>query len=160
MQIANNTDNFAPIVTARDSYATSERLLGCAPIFAREILRDEGDRNHVVRIVPIEIAASDKWTTQSAQISRGDKQKMAKRRQGSLGVDVICYEDVVEPVVSVHGHSTCKAYRGDPRNSRELVLNLLLNTRDADIIRHMGARNCDAKRLQLNSINEPWVDSC
>src|SRR5215469_4747361 len=101
----------------------------------------------------------DKWRAQSAQVSRGDKQKMAEGRQGPFGVGVICYEDVVEPVISVHGHGTRESNRGDTRNGCELVLNFLLNTRDASIVGHIGIRNRNAKRLQLGRADESWVDA-
>src|SRR5437764_1467651 len=83
---------------------------------------------------------------------------MSKRRSRSLEVSAVLCEDVIKPGVCIHWHSTRESDGGNGGNRGKLVLNLLLHARDAGIVRYIGIRNCNAKRLKLGWTHEPWIN--
>jgi hypothetical protein len=57
VDIADDTDNFAPVVFGADANAFAERGGGVMPMFAGDVFRDDGDGEFLVGVIPGEVAA-------------------------------------------------------------------------------------------------------
>src|SRR5947209_11358673 len=77
IDIAGDSDNLGPIVGRSHSYALTQGLVRTSPVFARQIFRDERYRAFVVQLIPGEIAASHKRSSERSRVPGRNELEMA-----------------------------------------------------------------------------------
>ena len=83
---------------------------------------------------------------------------MAHGRSCSLPICAIFGKDIIKSRILIERDATCECDDGNARNCSELVLNLLLHTRDRAVVSDIGGWNCDAKRLELARAYESRIN--
>src|SRR5262249_9200457 len=95
---------------------------------------------------------------QSREVSGRNENEMAHRWSDSLPICTIFGKNVIKSSILIERDATCERNSGNARNCSELVLNLLLHTRDRIVVSNIGDWNCDAKRLELAGTYESRID--
>src|SRR5207245_6744227 len=70
VNVADDADDFAPVVFGADANALAESRRGIGPVFASHVFRDHSDGNFLVGVVPGDLAAGDQWHSDGTKISR------------------------------------------------------------------------------------------
>src|SRR5207245_5240456 len=119
VNVADEADDFAPVVFGADANALAECRRGIGPVFASHVFRDHSDGNFLEGVVPGDLAAGDQWHSDSAKISRRDELEAAERRKLAFGITAALNEKHIGPALSGHGDFGVDSNRGDSRNPSE-----------------------------------------
>src|SRR5215469_14857211 len=157
VDIADNADNFAPIVDSRDTDALADGVGGRTPVFASEALTHDRHRNLAVDLAPGEGAPSNHRDAQRLEILRTNEVELAKLRSLALASHATLRNDGVLPQVSVHRYGARESDRRDSRKSGKLVANLLFDARNAFIAGDFRTRKFNAKCLCVR-LNKARID--
>src|SRR6266446_2663259 len=103
VNVADDADDFSPVVFGADANALAESRRGIGPILASYVFRNHSDRDFLVGVVPGDLAAGNQWRAESAKISGRDELKAAERRKLAFGVGAVLKEDRIGPALAGHG---------------------------------------------------------
>ena len=103
VNVADDTDDFPPVVLGTDADALAERGRGVVPILASEIFRDHGDGNFLIGVIPGDLTAGHQRRAESAQVFGRNESEGAERRKFALGIGVVLNEDGIVPAPVGHG---------------------------------------------------------
>ena len=158
INIADDADDFPPVVLGADTDALAERCRGVVPILASQIFRDHDDGDFLVGVVPGDFTAGYERRADSVQVFGRNESEGAERRKFTLGIGVVLNEDGIVPASVGHGKHGDDSEGPDARNRCEPAQDLLLRSDDLLILFHHSARNRDAEGLQSGRPDESWID--
>ena len=157
MDVADDADDFAPIIFCADANALAERLRRIAPIFPREIFRNQSHGNPLVSISPSQVASRNQRSAHRRRKAGGDELKPAQRRKLALGVGAAFNKNGIVPSASAHGDYRADARRRDARNRLEPVQDVLFHAHDAFRFFDLRVRDGDAESLQSVRLREAGI---
>src|SRR5437773_1841002 len=158
VNVADDTDDFPPVVLRSDADTFAERRGGIMPKFASNVFRDHGDGNFLVGVVPGDFSAGHQRRADCVQVFGRNESKGAERRKFALGISAVFNEDGIVPASEGHGEHRDDSRGSDARNRREPVQDFFFGSDDLLILLHHGAGNRDAEGLQRSWSEESRID--
>src|SRR6266568_3188018 len=158
INIADDADDFPPIVFGADADAFADRGRRVMPILASHVFRDHGDGNFLVRVVPGDLTACHQRCAQSPEISGRDKLEAAERRKLAFGISAALNEKHIGPALAGHGDLGADSDGSYTGNRGDLVQDLLIDADRFLLLFHLRTGNRNAEGLQRGRADESGID--
>ncbi len=79
VDVADHADHAAPVILRTDANLLAQRLLGRPPELAGELLRDHGDREALVIVLPGKVASGDEGNAHGGEVAGGGEFEETER---------------------------------------------------------------------------------
>src|SRR6266403_59851 len=157
VDVADDTDDFTPVILGADPDALPEGGGGIVPIFAGDVFGNHGDGKFLVGIRPGEVAAGHERSAHGGQETGRDELEGAKRRKFAFGVGAAFHKDGVMPATVVHRDGRGEGHGRDAGNRFHFVQDFFFHAGNRLSVFDLGFWNGDAEGLQFGGARKARV---